>query len=52
MSVYERPGWSHPSPLIDPSQTEQNEILEESVEESVEEVVEEIVQEETIEETQ
>jgi hypothetical protein len=43
MSVYERPGWSHPSPLIDPSQTEQPEILEEVVEEVVEEqIIEEI----------
>jgi hypothetical protein len=36
MSVYERPGWSHPSPLIDPSQTTQEEVVEEvAVEEQI-----------------
>ena len=43
MSVYERPGWSHPSPLVDPSQTAQNETVEQYIEETIEEVVEEVI---------
>lgn len=45
MEIYQRPGWSHPSPIINPGQPEAEEIVDSFEDEVLEETTEEKTEE-------